>query len=158
VDFLHAAHFKIVAAGGDLDAAAEILLQKEAVTVDIERSILEDFTSQFPQPITRYELGSDFMVKGVLSAATLDRIVELIGGTNTSEVYTKTQQVLVLSKYDIRLGVYRPSDGVVVPWTFTDMQNIAKVSFKMEHGSITYLPFEFRGTYTSDLTIDNSVT
>lgn len=158
MNLLHAAHFKIVAAGGDLDAAPEILLEKTDVNVEAERVILEDFTSQFPQPVERYEIGTNFMVKGVFSQADLDRVVEMIGGVNTLEVYTKIQQVLILAKYDIRLGIYRPTDGLIVPWTLTDMQNVAKVSWAMANGKKTYLPFEFKGTHTSDLTIDNSVT
>ena len=156
MDRLHAKYIKIVDAGGDLDAAAEMELASDQVVLTVTPEIVEHVISKSPLPKERYEIGTNLAVKGVLAAASLTEIQTLLGGNITSNVWTKTQGVRTLPKYDIRIGVYRPSDGEIVEHTLTDMQFIAAGEMAFEQKKKSYLPFEAAGTDTSDITIDNS--
>lgn len=158
MDRLHASYIKVVAAGGDLDAATAIDLANEKVSITLTPEIVEHIITNSPLPKERYEIGTNIGCKAVMASADLSEIVTLLGGTVTSNVYTKTQGVRTLPKYDIRIGVYRPSDGVVVPHDMTDMHFIAAVEMGFEQKKKSYLPFEAAATDTSDFTIDNSVT
>lgn len=152
---LHAKYIKIVAAGGDLGAASELTLTKDAATVKGSPSIVEHICSDNPNPVSREEIGTLFEAKGILSA-TLDELVFLMGGSHVTSVYTKTQGVRTLPKYDIRFGVYRPADGLIILEDFTDMQFVGEIEKAFEQGKNTYLPFTAMSTNTSDYTIDNS--
>lgn len=156
MDFLHAKYLKIVAAGGDLSAAPEKKFTKEVASLKVERKLAESFVSETSQPIRRAEVGTDFNLKGVLEQADLDDLVFLIGGVHTTGTFTKTQTVAALPKYDIEVGVYRPSDGAIVPWTLTNVNFVQAVEFKFEHAKWSYMPVEAMGTSESSLTIDNT--
>jgi hypothetical protein len=157
MDRLQAAYIKIVTAGGDLNAAPELDLATDKVSIIVTPEVVEHIITRSPLPKERYEIGTNLAVKGVLASASLQEIQYLLGGSVVSEVYTKTQGVRTLPKYDIRVGVYRPSDGVVVPHDLTDMHFVAAVEMGFEQKKKSYLPFEAKGSDTSDFTIDNSV-
>jgi len=155
---LHAKYIKIVAAGGDLSTAPEKKLAKNAVVIKAEPSLVEHITADNPNPQERYEIGTGFELKGVLGDSDLDDLVFILGGTHTTNVYTKTQGVRTLPKYDIEVGVYRPSDAKIIKYTLTDMEFTAAVEESFEQGNVKYLPFTAQSVATSDLTIDNSAT
>lgn len=152
---LHCKYIKIVTANGDLDAAAETKLTKDVVSVKGEQVIVEHILSTNPNPNARYEIGSKFEIKGILADPALTDYVTLFGGSQVNNVYTKTQGIRTLGKYDIRLGVYR-NDAAIIERTYTDMQfNVAQEQ-GFEQGKVTYLPFTAVSTETTDETIDNS--
>jgi hypothetical protein len=153
---LHARYIKIVAAGGDLDAASEISLAKDVVVLKSSPNIVEHVCSDNPNPVERQEIGTGFEIRGVLAAATLDDLVFLVGGSHITNVYTKIQGIRTLPKYDIRLGIYRPADGLIILEDLTDMHFVGEIEQAFEQGNNTYIPFTAKATATSDLTIDNS--
>jgi len=152
---LHASYFKVVTAGGDLDAATERELAKNVVTLTGEGKMVEHIVSDNPNPVERYEIGTGFNLKGVIVYDDDQDAVDLLGGSITSSVYTKTHGIRTLPKKDIRVGVYR-KDGEIVTYDLTDMNFMPKVEAAFEQDKRTYLPFELMSTSTSDLTIDNS--
>jgi hypothetical protein len=155
MDFLHATYVKIVAAGGDLDAASENKLAKEVARINIAPAIVERMSSNSPAPNTRAEVGTLFESDFVMMAATLDHLVLALGGTHSSSVFTKTQGFRTLPKYDIRFGVVRASDGLIQTLDITDIQFVDPVELPFEHGQWTYLKLKAKGTDTSELVWDN---
>ena len=85
MDRLHAAYIKIVAAGGDLDAATAIDLATEKVAITLTPEIVEHIITRSPLPKERYEIGTDIGAKGVMASASLDEITYLLGGTYTGQ-------------------------------------------------------------------------
>jgi hypothetical protein len=152
---LHCKYIKIVAANGDLDAAAEIGLTKDVVSVKADAVIVEHILSTNPNPADRFEIGSKFEIKGILADPSLANYVIFFGGVQNSNVYTKTQGIRTLGKYDIRLGVYR-NDGLIIERNYTDMEFTAPQEQAFEMGKMTYLPFAAMSTSTTEETIDNS--
>jgi len=156
MDFLHIDHIKVVAAGGDLDAASQLTCQGDQVAATLTQELIDHIITSSPLPQNRYRIGVTPVIKGVFAAADLDMLVNLIGGSHALNVFTYTQGVTTVSKFDIRLGVYRASDGAIVNWDFTDMQFIQAAELAFKTKSMAYLPFEASGTASTEISIDNS--
>lgn len=156
MDILHAKYIKIVAAGGNLGAATERSLTKEKIAVSDKGVLAEHTLSTNPNPVARHEIGTEFSVKGVLGQADEELLPTLLGGTTTSNVWTKVQGIRTLTMYDIEIGVYRATDGLIVKHTLTDMNFMPEAEFGHEQTKRTYLPFTLMSTATSDHSIDNS--
>ena len=156
MDLLHAKYIKIVATGGDLSAATEKTLAKDQVGFSMKPEIVEHILSTHPAPKTRYEVGTDVKLKGVLGEGTLDDLVFLQGGTVTSDVYTKNQTFRTLPKYDVEVGVVRPSDNGTVKVQITGLQFIAETTLAFEQKKVTYMPFDANGCDATSVTINNS--
>lgn len=156
MNFLHVSQIRWIATGGNLSTATPKTVTKDVVELTMNEALIEHFISQYPQPLTRYGIGINFKVKGILAAATLDDLAIMKGGTHLSNTYTRSQSVRTLPAYDLRLEVYRPSDGATKNWDVTAVQFTADVVLGFQHGKVTYMPFEANGTYTSSLTITNT--
>ena len=156
MNLLHASYIKIVQTGGNLAVAPEIDLEKAPIIFDATPEIVEHIISKHPKPKKRYRVGTGFKLKGVLGSEDMSILVKLLGGSYTNDVYALEQDVATLVDYDMELGIFRPSDGAVVPLTLTEMNFIASVGMAMEQKKVTYLPFEADSGDESDLTIDNS--
>ena len=157
MDLTHVSGVKQVAAGGDLDAAVALEVTQEVVNVMMKGEYAESYTSQSPLPNRRLEIGTNIEVKGIYENADYDQLVIIAGGAYATTTYTKAMNVVrALPLYDVRLEVYRPSDGGTVEWTITNMQSLVDIEMAMKYKEFTYLPFRFVGTKSSVLTIDNS--
>jgi len=157
MDWLHVSYFKMVAAGGDLSAAPDREVTKDAVAVNIEPVIVEHHNSKTPQPVRRYDIGTNIGIQGVLSDGTLDDVALFTGGAVAVDVFTKNAVgVRQLPKQDIEIGVFRPSDGAVKKWTLTNMEFTQSTNLQLQQGNANYLPFNAAGTSTTVLTIDNA--
>ncbi|NIR51766.1 hypothetical protein GWO43_24635 [candidate division KSB1 bacterium] len=156
MDKLHAKYIKIVTTGGDLDAATEIKLAQDTVTIKHTGAVVEHKHSQNPNPDERTEWGTEWEIRGVFSLATQSELVTLLGGSENANVYTKTQGIRTLSNYDVRIAVYRASDGLLVLKDVTKVNFMPEVEESYEAGSRFYLPFMMKSTDTSDYTSDNS--
>ncbi len=158
MDSMHAIYFKQVAAGGDLDAASEMALAKEAATLKADEIIVEKFNSEHTAPTDRVGIGTNFEMKVVLLSATQANMVSFFAGSETSSVYTKDQEVRTLAKHDVRLGVYRASDGLTILKDLTDVNIIPAWEESFEQGKFFYLPLTIQSTSTSTYSSDNSAT
>lgn len=153
---LHAKYIKFVTAGGNLATATEMKLAKDVLGIDGTGEIIEHITSQNPNPEDRTEIGSMFEVRGVLALASQDEFVNVFGGTHNSNVYTKTQGIRVLPDYDVRVAVYRKSDGQLILKDLTNMNFIPELKEAYEQGKQYYLPFTLKSTSDTAYTSDNS--
>lgn len=153
---LHASYIKFVAANGDLGAATELKLAKDAIGLDVTGEMIEHITSQNPNPEDRTEIGSLFEIRGVLALADQDTFVQIFGGAHNSSIYTKTQGIRVLPHYDIRVAVYRKPDALLILKDFTDMDFLPELKEAYEQSKQFYLPFTLKSTATSIYTSDNS--
>lgn len=156
MNFLHVSQIRWVATGGNLGTATPKQVTQDVVELTISEAIIEHLISQYPQPLNRYGIGINFKVKGILANATLDDLVIMKGGTHVANVYTRTQSVRSLPAYDLRLEVYRTTDGASKNWDITQVHFVADVALAFQHKKVTYMPFEAQGTYLSSLTITNT--
>src|SRR3972149_10940223 len=153
---LHATYFKLVNAGGDLDAATQRSIVDNDLELNAEGVVVEHIISSNPSPVERYEIGTKITGKFVMIYDDENDALDVLGGSLVSSVYTKAQGTRTLAKKDMRFGIIRTSDHTVIPMDITDVNLTPKMQLKFKQGSRTYLPCEFMGTSTSDLTIDNS--
>jgi len=156
MDKLHAKYIKFVNTGGDLGAASELKLAKDAVVLKQTGVVHEHVTSDNPNPEDVTEIGTNYEIRGVLAAASQAHMVEILGGAENSSVYTKSQAIRTLPKKDIRLAVYRKTDGLLVLKDLTNMTFVPEVEESYESGKQFYLPFVAKSTATTDYTSDNS--
>jgi hypothetical protein len=152
---VHIEGIKIVAAGGDLDAAVALRVSKDAVDLDIPPEILERHNTLSPQPAARTELGFNVTLKAALENAGPDEYVLLFGGVNTSGVWTKSQGVRALGKLDIRLVVFQ-EDGTTKDWDITNVQQVAGMKRSFTYAQTSYQPIELAGTDNTALDFDES--
>jgi hypothetical protein len=155
---LHAAYVKIVAAGGDLDAATQLKIAENAVNHKCAGRVIAKTAHDNPNPIERYESGAVHELKFVLLEFNHARLLEIIGGSEVSGVYTKTQSIRILLKYDIRVAVYRETDALLIFEDWTDMNIMPEVQEDLQTDKMTLLPVTAMSTSTSDWTSDNSAT
>lgn len=153
---LHVLGVKVVAAGGDLDAATLRPVVDDTVTVNIEGVAVEHKRSDNPNPAARDEIGTMYTVRWIYAESDETELIEIIGGATVTNVTTKTQGLRALPKYDIRLHVVRQSDKLTILEDFTDMQFEPKVELARKQGDNTYLPVEAKSSSTTDYSIDNS--
>lgn len=145
---LKAKYIKIVAAGGDLDGATEKKLSQDAVQFTIEGNVIDHLTSDNVNPKDRYEDGTMYALKGKLCDVLEDDLVLIAGGAVATSVYTKTQGIRALPKYDIELGVLQHS-GTILKKTLTNMQFVDTTDLSYEVAGVTYLPFSAKSTDTT---------
>lgn len=155
---LHGKYMKIVAAGGDLDGASELDLAKGAVSIKLNGVLVLQEGSENPNPTERREIGTTIEVKGVLEFATRTEAHQIIGGTNSASVHTKTQSIRTLPKYDIRIATHRADDTLLDLHDCTNMNLIPDLEKSFEQGSQFYLPVMGMSTKTSTYSDDYSAT
>jgi len=158
MNLLHVKYFKYVAANGNLAGASEHQLVNAEVSEKIESHLVERILSDNKNPADRYRVGYGVSIKGVLSNASQADKAVFFGGTVTSEVYTRTQGVAKLAKYDLRLAVIDADTGLLVLKDYFDMQFIGNEenSFKEAGAGISNIAFEAMSTSTTDVSEDAS--
>lgn len=157
MELLHAEYFKMVAAGGDLDTAAERdLIQGENAAVELEGVQIEHLLSTSPNPNQIHQAGTKIKLRAVLAAATRDDMVNILGGSHTDGVFTLDQTPRNLGKFDVRFRIATINNG---KFGLMDVTNCFvepnwKGAFK--HGARYYLPFDIKGADDSVFTYDGS--
>jgi hypothetical protein len=147
---------KYVATTGDLDAATQLKVAKETISVVHNGAVVERHHSQNPAPSARFHWGTEWEVKATLEFGDQDDMAVIMGGSNVSEVFTITQTVRQLPNYDVRFAIIRPSDGLLVLKDVTKVNFIPTLEESYQNGELFYLPIMIKSLDTSDYTSDNS--
>jgi hypothetical protein len=157
MNILQANYAKIVAADGDLDSAAQLDLygDDKNISFKVEGIEVEKILSSHPNPTAIYEVGTNLEISFVLAEIDLDKIVQILGGTHTSGVYTKSQGTRTLSQYDLRFGVKR-TDNAIVKIDFTYMHLKPLWEDEIKNQGLTLLPVSAKGSNLSVFKVDNS--
>ena len=145
MDHLYPMHLKIVATGGNLTTAAEMLLtEKSPAEVNVEDVELAHLLSDDVNPEDFVAIGTTSLIKAVLAAATPEIIQNyLFGGTYATSVLTKPQGIRTLTKIDARLSVKRVN-GNTAQFDFTKMTLAPKLAMPFQQKERFYLPVEIR--------------
>ena len=155
---LYPSYVKTVAADGDLDAASQRkLIQDVPYKLTIDRKLLEHILSDNPNPNEIIALQPSFLSTYVMGAAEYTDMPNVLGrGTASGDIYTLTQGIDSLSKFDHRIAVMR-TDGTTLTFIdITDLFYVPKLEAQFQAAGRFYLPCEMKGSDTSQLTWDIS--
>lgn len=148
---LHAKALKYVAAGGNLDAAAENTLTNEEVAVECIPAIAALILSTSPSPARRVRVGREFKLRGALAEASKNEYAAAYGGDLADDTLTLDQDVADLTLYDIGIVAYDDS-GAEKEIEITDMQFTEPMTMSLKSGAFEVLTFQLEGTSASVLT------
>lgn len=153
---LHVEYMKLVATGGDLDAATEMKVVQEAVTIEAEGVEIEHILSTSPNPAEIIEAGSKIKARTVLAAADSNTFVDIFGGTYTNSVWEKDQDPRTLDEYDIRWRIASTDHGKFFLVDITHVFVVPKLSLNLAPGKRFYLPLDIKGSPDSVISKDDT--
>jgi hypothetical protein len=149
--YLHVYDLRIADTEGNLDSAEVIELNNDGGNLKVTDRVLEQMTSDNPNPKNRFRVGAEMEFKGSMADPSDQALADALGGSLGGGVITVSQGISTLPKLWLRCKIVLGSGAE----KYIKISNINRIVDTEQAGKleVNYLPIMFKSTKDSVMTI-----